>query len=425
VPAAPNRPSLSQLLERSMRTPLAWLPALIAACSPGISPALTLPEAQALARAHNPELAQARLELQAQQAAELQAGARPNPELGLLVEDTRTASRTTTLLWAQPIELGGKRAARQAAAALAREQAAVALAGREVDLIASVTAAFHELLGAQAQLAEAEQTLAIAGRVTEAARLRLQAGKVPPLEVAKAEVAEAGARADLAEAKAAVQLARAGLTALGAIPTKLPAQSSAQGDAKALPGLPDEQRVAEALPDAPALQLARLDIARRQALSDGERSRRVPDLTVTVGAKRDAEAGRTMAVVGLSLPLPLADRNTGALLEALRREDQAREALQAAQLKLHLDVSQALTRLRLSREQARQLADAALPTARAAADTALRGYELGRFSFLEVLDAQRTLTQLRRQQLQHITDAHRAAATLTRLLGRTLPASEP
>ncbi|MEE8615466.1 MAG: TolC family protein, partial [Roseateles sp.] len=278
-------------------------------------------------------------------------------------------------------------------------------------------------LGAQAQLGQAEQASAVARRVTEAVRQRLRAGKVPPLEAAKAEVAEAGAQADLAAAQAALQLARAGLAALGIPPAA--AATTAEGDATALPALPDELRLAEALPDAPVLQLARLDIARRQALSDGERARRLPDLTVTLGAKRDAEAGRTMAVLGLSLPLPLADRYSGALREALLREDQAREALQAATLKLQLDITQASTRLRLSREQARQLADAALPTARTACETALRGYELGKFSLLDVLDAQRTLAHLSRQQLQHSTDAQRAAADLARLLGRALPSMEP
>lgn len=406
-----------------MRTPLAWLPALLCALAPGISPALTLAEAHALARTHNPELAQARLELQALQAAETQAGARPNPELGVLVEDTRSATRTTTVQWAQPLEMGAKRAARQAAAALAREQAGVALAAREADLIATVTATFHEVLGAQAQRLQADEALAIAARAAEAARKRLQAGKVPPLEVAKAQVAQAAAQADLAQADADLALARARLAALGI--AAAPSAATAEGDATALPGVPDAQRLAEALPGAPALQLARLDIARRQALSDGERARRVPDLTVTVGAKREAETGRTLAVVGLSLPLPLADRNTGALLEALRREDQAREALNAATLKLQFDVTQALTRLRLSREQARRLADDALPTAQTAHDTALRGYELGKFSFLDVLDAQRTLAQLRRERLQHTTDAHRAAADLARLLGSPSLPTEP
>lgn len=69
-----------------------FLPALLMALAPGVTHAITLAEARALAQAHNPELAAARLELQALQAAELQAGARPNPELGVLLEDTQRRS---------------------------------------------------------------------------------------------------------------------------------------------------------------------------------------------------------------------------------------------------------------------------------------------------------------------------------------------
>jgi len=404
------------------RFPRTW-PALCLALAPGLAAALTLTEAQALALTHNPSLAHARLALQAQQAAERQAGARPNPELGLQVEDTRAATRTSTVQLAQTFELGGKREARVAAAALAREQASVALAGREAELQAEVAAAFHGLLGAQAQRQQAEVTRDLARRARAAAQLRLQAGKVPPLEAARAAVAEASAQADLAQAERELQLAQARLIALGIPETQ--AASSAQGDVAVLPPVPDEPRLAERLADAPAVRLARLEIARHQALSAGERARRVPDLTVTVGAKRDAELGRTQAVIGLSLPLPVNDRNTGALLEALRREDQAREALTATQRQLQLDVAEARSQWQLSRDQAQLLGDEALPAAQTAYDTALRGFELGKFSFLDVLDAQRTLAQLRRERLQHLTQAHRAAATLARLLGRPLTLDTP
>ncbi|WP_457422037.1 TolC family protein [Roseateles sp. P5_E7] len=380
------------------------------------SHALTLAEAQALALTHNPDLAHARLELQAQQGAELQAGARPNPELGVLLEDSRSATRTTTLQLSQAIELGGKRAARQAAAAQVREQAAVALTARQADVRAAVATAFFELLGAQEQQRLAESSLALARSVAGAADKRLQAGKVAPLELAKARVAEAGARAELAQAQSDLLLARGRLAALWGQGPQAAAQ--ADGDTAALPGLPDEQRLAEAMADAPALRLARLDITRRQALLDIERARRVPDVTVTLGAKRDAELGRTQAVVGFSLPLPIHDRNQGGLLEALRREDQAREALTAATLKLQTDVAQAAARLRLGREQAQLLRDEVLPTAQTAYDAALKGYQLGKFAFLDVLDAQRTLFALRRQQLQASAETHRAAAELDRLLGR-------
>lgn len=403
-----------------MRSPVGFL--LWMALVPGASPALTLAEAQALALTHNPDLAGARLELQAQQGAEAQAGARPNPELGVLLEDTRRATRTSTVQLSQAIELGGKRAARQAATAQAREQAAVALAARQAEVRAAVAAAFFELLGAQEQQRLAESALTLAGNAATAAAKRLQAGKVPPLELAKARVAEAGARAELAQAQADVLLARRRLAALwGQGPQAAP---QADGDATALPALPDEQRLAEWMADAPALRLARLDIARRQALTEGERARRVPDVTVTLGAKRDAELGRTQAVVGFSLPLPVHDRNQGGLLEALRREDQAREALAAAALKLQTDVAEAAARLRLGREQVQLLRDEALPTAQTAYDAALKGYELGKFAFLDVLDAQRTLFQLRRQLLQGSADTHRAAADLDRLLGRSTQTRE-
>lgn len=381
------------------------------------SHALTLAEAQRLALNHNPDLAGARLELQAQQGAEAQAGARPNPELGVLLEDTRRATRTSTVQLSQAIELGGKRAARQSAAAQAREQAAVALAAKQADVRASVAAAFFDLLGTQQQLLLAESSLTLARGAVTAADKRLQAGKVPPLELAKARVAEAGARADLAQAQSDRLLARGRLAALCGQP--LAAAAQADGDATALPSLPDDRRLAEWMREAPALRLARLDIARRQALLEVERARRAPDVTVTLGAKRDAELGRTQAIVGFSLPLPVNDRNQGGLLEALRREDQAREALTGATLKLQTDVADAAARLRQGREQVQLLRDDALPTAQTAYEAALKGYELGKFAFLDVLDAQRTLFQLRRQLLQGSADAHRAAADLDRLLGRS------
>lgn len=399
-----------------MRSPVGFL--LWMALVPGAAHALTLAEAQRLALTHNPDLAHARLELQARQGAELQAGARPNPELGVLLEDTRAATRTSTVQLSQAIELGGKRAARQAAAAQAREQAAVSLVAKEAEVRAAVATAFFELLGAQQQLSLAESALQLARGAATAAEKRLQAGKVAPLEPARARVAEAGVRAELAQAQSELLLARGRLAALCG--QALQTVTQADGDAATLPEPPTEQRLAEWMADAPAVRLARLDIARQQALTDGERAKRVPDVTFTVGAKRDAELGRTQAVIGFSVPLPVNDRNQGGLLEALRREDQAREALTSATLKLQVDVAQAAARLALARDQAQLLRDDALPTAQTAYEAALKGYELGKFAFLDVLDAQRTLFQLRRQLLQSGAEAHRAAADLDRLLGRHL-----
>ncbi|MEO3713751.1 TolC family protein [Roseateles flavus] len=378
--------------------------------------ALTLGEAVRLAMTQNPELAAARLELQAMEGAEIQAGARPNPEVGVLVEDTRSAARTTTLQWSQAIELGGKRSARLAAAARAREQAGAALQAKQAELRASVTSAFFEVLGAQEQVRLTQASLDLAYNATSIAGKRVQAGKVPPLEQARAQVAEAGVRAELAQAQSDLLLARQRLAAFwgqGQITF-----DRADGNEASLPELLSDQRIGELLTNAPAIRIARMEIARRQALTDTERARRVPDLTVTLGAKRAAELGRTQAVVGFSIPLPVLDTNQGNLLEALRREEQAREVLNATSVRVQAEVSQSIERLRLTREQVKLLRSDVLPLAQTTYDAAVKGYELGKFAFIDVLDAQRTLFQLRQQVLRGTAEAYRAAAELDRLLGR-------
>ena len=316
----------------------------------------------------------------------------------------------------QPIELGGKRAARLAAAARALDQANVGLQAKQAETRSAVTSAFFEVLGAQEQVRLVQASLELARNATSIAGKRLQAGKVPPLEHAKAQVAESGVRAELAQSNSELQLARQRLSAFwgqGKI-----AFSRVGGNAEALPDMPLDQRLNELLSQAPSIRMAQLDVARRQALTDSERAKRVPDLTVTLGVKRANDLGRTQAVMGLSIPLPIMDSNQGNLLEALRREDQAREALTATTLKLQSDVSQSMEKLRLTREQVKLLRTEVLPTAQSAYDAAAKGYELGKFAFLEVLDAQRTLFQLRQQMLRSTAEAYSAAADLDRLLGQ-------
>jgi outer membrane protein, heavy metal efflux system len=138
---------------------------------------------------------------------------------------------------------------------------------------------------------------------------------------------------------------------------------------------------------------------------------------VSVGVKRSQELGRNQAIVGLSIPLPLFDRNQGAQLEALRRREAAQAQAQAESLKLCSEVLQAAGQLRLRKEEAQVLRSDILPGARSAYEAASRGFALGKFGFLDVLDAQRTWLQARSQYLQTLSQGHRARAELERRLG--------
>ena len=103
--------------------------------------------------------------------------------------------------------------------------------------------------------------------------------------------------------------------------------------------------IQQRLSASPTLRRAQLEIERRRSLADVERSKQTPDVTVSLGVKRPNELARNQLMLGISVPLPLFDRNQGNLLEALKREDKARDELQALNLRLSTEVLQARERL--------------------------------------------------------------------------------
>lgn len=377
---------------------------------------LSLDAAIALALRANPTLAAAAREVEAAQGGVLQAGLLPNPELAAQVEDTRRESRTSYLLLNQPIELGGKRAARVRAAEGAQEVAAAELATTRAGIRAGVVGAYFEVLIAQEGARLAAGSAELAQRASVAAAKRVAAGKVSPVEETRARVAEAGAAVERAQAESGLRTARSRLAAWWGNPT--PRFERAEG-APDLPTTPaaDPATLAARLDAAPALRRAGAEAVRRQAAVEVERARRVPDLKLTLGVKRDEELGRDQAVIGVAMPLPLFDRNQGNLAEALARQDQARDALAAARVRLGVEATQAQERLETGRTEAEILAREALPGAQRALEAATKGFELGKFDFLLVLDAQRTLFQARSQHLRALAEAYRARAELDRLLG--------
>jgi len=376
---------------------------------------LSLPQAIDLALTHNPDLAAAALEVGANEGIRQQAGAYPNPEIAYLQEDTRRATRTTTLQLNQPIELGGKRGARVAAAERGFAIATEDLAARRLALRAAVTTGYFDTLAAQERVRVADEAVELAGRATHAAALRVKAGKVAPIEETKARVAEAGVQVEANQARSEWRSAQAQLAALLGQPQ--PHALVLSDRLEALPTAPTLQDVQRQVENSPALRRARLEIERRIALTELEKARRIPDLTVSLGAKREEALGRNQAVVGVSIPLPLFDRNQGNLLEAQVREDKAREELKSAQLQVSADALRARERLESARMEAASLAAHVLPGAQDAYEAAVKGFELGKFSFLEALDAQRTLLQARVQALRAMAEAHRARAELDRILG--------
>ena len=380
---------------------------------------LSLQQALAQALASNADLAVARRELEAADGPVLQGAARPNPELSVLLEDLRQATRTTTFQVNQAIELGGKRAARIEAAERLRDIAAADLARKSAELRSAVVLAFRDVLLAQERVTLTAETTELARRGTGVANRRVQAGKVSPVEETKARIAEANAGLESLQAQAELGLARQRLAATWgqATPRFERAESGAADMADALPPVPTLQALSARVRVSPSLRRAQSEVLLRQAVTRVERSKATQDLTVSLGVKRDEQGGRNQVVVGLAMPFGVFDRNQGNLLEALKREDKSRDELTAVEVQLASAVTQARSRLEAAGAEARAIRDQVLPGAHSAYDAATKGFELGKFDFLDVLDAQRTLFQARAQYQRARGEALRAAIDIDRLLG--------
>ncbi|MES2069286.1 MAG: TolC family protein [Pseudomonadota bacterium] len=394
--------------------PMAAAPSQQAGASTS-APPLSLQTALQRALQANPELLVAAREIEISEGGIVQAGTRPNPELALLTEGLQKENRTTTLQLNQVLELGGKRLARIAVAERERDAAQADLANRRAEVRAQVVAAFFEVLAAQQRLQLAQAGQQLARQVSEAAARRVTAGKVSPLEQTRARLAETGASIELGQAASELALARSRLAAAwGSAVPDFGQLAAPENQPAARSGLPE---LLSRLPAAPQLVRARLEVGRQQAQAEMERSRWLPDLTLSLGSKRDEQAGRSQAIVGLSMPIPLFDRNQGNLLSALRRADKARDQLAATQQRLAVELTQAYQRAEAADAELALLRTEVLPGAQGAYEAAARGFELGKFNFLDVLDAQRTLFQGKSHYLRALAESHRAMADVGRILG--------
>lgn len=383
---------------------------------------LSLPAAISLAFDQNKTLAAARKEIDAVEATIIQAGARPNPEFSALLEDTRKSSRTTTYQINQPIELGGKRSARIEAAERARDIALLDYAAKRTEIRAGVTAAYYDVMVAMERRRLAKELQELAKTAAEMTGRRVAAGKISPVEQTRAKVAEAGAQLERNQADSDLILAQKKLAMFWGSAGN--AFQLVDGGVEALPELPAIARLTEQVAAGPAVKLAQLEVEHRRALARIESSKRIPDVSLTLGNKRDESAARNMWVVGFSVPIPVSDSNKGNELEALKRVDKARDELSIVEIQMQSEAAQSYERLRNAREESAALRSEIVPGAQSAYQAARIGFELGKFSYLDVLDAQRTYFQAKAQYWKALSTAFQAAADLDRLAGTETPSAQ-
>ncbi len=351
-----------------------------------------------------------------------QARARPNPSINVYAENfagdlDRNArnQQQTTFQIDQPIELGGKRSARIAAG----EAGIVAAQARNRDgrlvYATELSRAYAGAEIADRRIAIAEDEVEEATDDLKVARALVGAGKEARLRQVQAETELNTLQADLENARALKTAALARLSALAGITTPFTGLSESlldRLDAKPAFGPIDPMqatmvRVAEAERDAAARAVT---VQQRLA---------IPNVTAQLGVRQLRVASGPAVVAGISVPLPLFDRNRGNI-SAARAELQGAEA-RAAAARLEAEAG---TRAGLALVEA---ADARAAAAQRTLATAQEGYRLARVAYeagksplIELLAARHNLGVARGVILDAAAARLDARANLARLQGLTI-----
>lgn len=376
------------------------------------APHLTLEEALALAGATSPSIEAANAGVRAAEAGRTVAGYRPNPSIVAETENIagsgqyrglRSAESTVGL--ALPIELGGKRSARIAVAEAIGDRAQIGTALARADLRLAVTQLYIESAAAERRLVTAREQAGIAREALRAAGVRVQAGRASPLEQQRADVLKINAETAVERSQRLADVARTNLARRVGQPIIGPLDlvwlDRVEGYGPALPAEP-----AGTL----ALAAAQADVATAEAQVRLARSQRVPDVTLSASARRLEATNDVAAVFGVSIPFPVFNNGTAAVAQASAQSDQAQARRRAAELDSAQAIASAEAEVANAATSARNASGPALVAAREAARIARIGYREGKFSQLDLLDAERTLSETRAAAIDALAAYHDAQA---------------
>jgi cobalt-zinc-cadmium efflux system outer membrane protein len=401
-----------------------WAALVGAACTAGVAAdasaqaaAAPLTRAEALARAlsDDPNIAAAAAAERAADAGVAQAGRWANPTLNVLRENVSgsgvysgDARAETTYALSQPLQLGGDRRARRDLAARERDAARIGADIRRLDLVEAVEHAFIDAQAAASALGVAEERRATARDLAESAERRVRAARDPLMAGARAEARLVEAEVDLETARREAHAARARLA------THWGGDGAFALETASFEQTPEAVAAVRAAPD---LALAAAQAERAEARIDLERARAFPDVDVQAGWRQFRENDETALLFGVSVPLSLWDRNQGGVARARAERAMAGYELAARERALMREHSMLQTQLETSRLEVEALDARVIPLSEQALERARDGYAQGAFSYLDVFEAQRALSDARLRRISALRSYHRAQASLARLSG--------
>ena len=391
---------------------------------------LTLREALALALTENPELAPFAWQARVNEARVLQAGLRLNPELGLEVEDVLGTGdfkgfreAQTTLLLSQVIELGGKRAARTEVASQAQGITRSEYELKRVEVLGDVTQRFIQVVANQHALDLTLTNRQMAEDALRTVQERVTAGKGSALEERKAQVALA--RGELLVEGARHELSAARKKLAASWRSTQPVFEKAEADLFARKTVPSFEGFASRISKSPEIARWVSEKKLREAEIKLADARRVPNVTVGGGPRWFSGPDDLAFVFGLSMPLQLFDRNQGGAAEARALLGRTEAEQKAAEVRLGMVLLGLYEEMAHDAHVMEGLQKEILPKAEDALAISRDGFAQGRFSYLEVLDAQRTIFDVKQEYIRAATAYHQFLVEMERLTGQPIEGGEP
>jgi cobalt-zinc-cadmium efflux system outer membrane protein len=398
---------------------------------------MTADEAVAYALAHNGELLAARTELDAARARVQQAGLRANPRLDVNGSRQIDGKDNSVMVSAMlPLELGGRRSARIEVAERELELREQMVADRERTLAAEVRARFGNALAQVLKLGFTEELLTTSQRGYRLVVARVIEGSTAPLERNMVLVEVNRLRSVRESNESNVEVAMLELRNIIGMRPEEPLRLCGDfgGLIDALPPLAEATE--RALRERPDLRIARAGENLAAAQIQQARAAGKLDASLAAGYQRMNssfpvrginDVGQLKPVqdvfnfftFGVSLDLPVRNKNQGSIAAAVAEAEAARQRREFAELTIRREVAAAYARyertaraMEIFRVGVRDQASTNLTVVR-------QTYELGAKTLLDYIAEQRRFIELENQYIEAVRDTYLARVEIERATAST------
>jgi len=370
----------------------------------------------------NPGLLAYNWEIKAKDGIIRQESLLPNPEIEIEIENFAGSGEIngfsraeTTIQVGQTIMLGGKRKKRMRAAALDKTISYRDYDRKLVELVSETKKRFVETLYIQKKLELRKEMFELSEKFVNKIAVRIEAGRTSPAELSRATVDLLRNILALKQLKKEQAASKLRLAALWG--STKPGFERVEGELEIYSFFPKLDVLEARLSQNADLIRMSSEIDYRKSLLIVEKSYKIPDPTIIGGVRKLNEPGSTAFTFSFSIPIPIFNRNQGKVKTAYYLLKKAESNYQAVEIELLNELKVLYEMLKLIHDNAWMLKTEILPKALETFTVISKGYELGKFDYLNVLDAYRTQLEVREEYLQTLSRYWYLIADIERLTG--------